>query len=58
MLQKYFEKFPVEKIPKINSTGEKYREKQLIIQLPVKKQNILMQKQFLTNIITETRFEY
>lgn len=41
-IQRYFDQLPIEKVPKIGSTGEKYREKQLIIQLPVSKWQIIL----------------
>lgn len=33
-IQRYFDQLPQEKVPKIGSTGEKYRDKQLAYQLP------------------------
>ena len=33
-IQRYFDQLPQEKVPKIGSTGEKYRDKQLAHQLP------------------------
>lgn len=39
-IQKYFDSIPQEKVPKIGSTGERYRDKQLAYQLP--KQDLAM----------------
>lgn len=33
-VQNYFNSFPVEKVPKLNSAGEQYRNKMLTLQLP------------------------
>ena len=33
-IEEYFDNLPRNKVPKIGSTGERYREKQLLIQMP------------------------
>lgn len=33
-IQRYFDKIPPNKVPKIGTEGEKYREKQIVLQLP------------------------
>lgn len=33
-IQRYFDKIPPNKVPKIGTDGEKYREKQIVLQLP------------------------
>lgn len=33
-VQRYFDKIPQDKVPKLGSTGERYREQQVMMQLP------------------------
>lgn len=53
-IQRYFDLLPQEKVPKIGSTGEKYRDKQLSYQLP--RQDLTIN--YCKHIDTENRASY
>lgn len=53
-IQRYFDLLPLEKVPKIGANGEKYRDKQLLIQLP--RQDLTIN--YCKHVDTECRASY